>query len=172
MDSLIRRLSRLLRHRWCDEADLHRVLHRDALARVEAAVAASERHHAGQIRVVVEPGLPLSYLWRGLSARARAIMLFGKLRVWDTEHNCGVLVYLLLADRAIEIVADRGLSTRVDPSQWARIVEGMRPDLRQGRFEPGLLQAVAAVDGLLREHFPLAAGESPRNEMPDAPVIL
>jgi len=172
MAGFARRVARLLRHRWFDEADLRRALPRAALGRIEAAVRASEQHHGGQIRVVVESGLPLSYLWRGLSARARALMLFGKLRVWDTERNCGVLVYLLLAEHAIEIVADRGLNAHVDAAQWARIVAEMRRPLREGRFEDSLQQAVAAVDALLREHFPLAAGDSPRNELPDTPVIL
>ena len=97
-------LLRLLRHRWFDDTDLRRALPADALARVEARVAASELHHSGEIRVSVEAGLPLSYLWRGLRARDRALTLFGKLRVWDTEHNNGVLIYLLLAEDRKSVV--------------------------------------------------------------------
>ncbi|MBA2723381.1 MAG: TPM domain-containing protein, partial [Methylibium sp.] len=99
------KLGRLLRHRWLDEDDVRRALGVDALARIEARVRASEAHHSGEIRVCVEAGLPLSYLWRDAAPRERAVTLFGKLRVWDTENNNGVLIYLLLAEHAIEIVA-------------------------------------------------------------------
>ena len=103
-------LPRLLKHRLVDEGDARRLLGKDALARIEARVAASEKRHSGEIRVVVEAGLPFSYLRRGATPRERAVALFGKLGVWDTERNNGVLIYLLLAERAIEIVADRGLN--------------------------------------------------------------
>lgn len=174
MAGIVHRVGRLLRHRWWDEADLRRKLPKAALARIEQGVRGSERRHSGQIRVAVEPGLPLSYLRRGLGARARAVTLFGKLGVWDTEHNNGVLIYLLLADRAIEIVADRGLAACVDAAQWEAIVAAMRPMLREGRFEEGLDAAVAAVDALLTQHFPRAGQPDPGkgNELPDAPVVL
>ena len=110
----LQRLTRLLRHRWAD-GRLRRVLTPEVLQRLGQRVAASERRHTGQIRICAEGGLPLSYLWRGASARERAITQFGKLRVWDTEHNNGVLIYLLLAEHAIEIVADRGLAQRDAP---------------------------------------------------------
>lgn len=165
------RFARLLRHRWLDETDAARALGKGALARLEARVRESERHHSGEIRVSVEAGLPLSYLWRGATPRQRAITLFGKLRVWDTEHNNGVLIYLLLAERAIEIVADRGLVRHVPPEQWAGLVGGMREAFRAGRFEQGLNEAVDDVDALLRRHFPLAPGEPNPNELPDRPDI-
>ena len=161
------RLPRLFKHRWWDEADTRRVLPTDALARVQARVQASEARHSGEIRVCVEGGLPLSYLWQGLPARARAVTLFGKLRVWDTEHNNGVLIYLLLADRAIEVVADRGLARRVPAETWSTLLAGMREAFRAGQFEAGLLQAVDAVDALLLQYFPLAEGEANPNELPD-----
>ncbi|MEK8053245.1 TPM domain-containing protein [Ideonella sp. DXS22W] len=163
---------RLLRHRWWDDADVRRALPAEALARVQARVSASERHHSGEIRVVVEAGLPMSYLWQRLSARQRAVTLFGKLRVWDTEHNNGVLVYLLLAERAIEIVADRGLVRRVPAAEFEALVAAMREAFRAGRFEPGLLTTVDRLDALLRQHFPLAEGEANPNELPDAPTVL
>ena len=103
-------------------------------------------------------------------ANARVAM-FGKLRVWDTEHNNGVLIYLLLAERAIEIVADRGLSSRVDPGEWQRIVERMGSAFHEGRFEEGLTQALEEVSALLVAHFPLAPGEANPNELPDQPVV-
>ena len=151
MRTLWQRLARILRHRWWDERDAARALPPAALKRIEQAVAGSERGHSGEIRIVVEAGLPLSYLWNDLSARDRAITLFGKLRVWDTEANNGVLVYLLLAEHAIEIVADRGLSRQVDAAQWQALIAPMREAFRAGRYEAGLSQAVQAIDGLLRD---------------------
>ena len=163
---------RLLRHRWLDEADVHRVLDAAALGRLAARVQASERHHSGEIRICIEAGLPLSYLRRRAPARERAIAMFGKLRVWDTEHNNGVLVYLLLADRAVEIVADRGLNLQVDAAAWRALAAGMAEAFRAGRFEEGLAAAVDRVDALLRRHYALADGERNPNELPDQPVVI
>jgi uncharacterized membrane protein len=162
---------RLLRHRWLDEDDARRALGAGALERIEQRVRDSERGHDGEIRVCVEAGLPLSYLWRGLSARDRALTLFGKLRVWDTERNNGVLIYLLLAEHRIEIVADRALSRQVDAATWQRIVDAMGASFRAGRFEEGLNAAIDAVDALLRQHFPLTPGGVSPNELPDAPLL-
>ena len=162
---------RLLKHRAVDERDARRMLDAQALLRIEARVAASEALHSGEIRVCVEAGLPLSSLRRNATARERAVALFGKLRVWDTEHNNGVLVYLLLAEHAIEIVADRGLARHVDDAQWQRIVGTMRAAFKGGQFEAGLNQAVDAVDALLRQHFALAPGEANTNELPNAPLV-
>jgi hypothetical protein len=159
------RWSRLLKHRWFDDTDSRRALPADALARVEARVAASERRHSGEIRICVEAGLPLSYLWKGLSARDRAITLFGKLRVWDTEHNNGVLIYLLLAEHAIEIVADRGIHRQAGPEHWQRLIAPMRQAFAGGRFEDGLNQAIAAIDAVLTEHFALAPGQTNPDEL-------
>ncbi len=172
MDALWSRLRRLWRHRWIDEARVHRVLPPELLERLTQRVAASERRHSGQIRICVEAGLPLSYLWRGAPARQRAIMLFGKLRTWDTEHNNGVLIYLLLAERAIEIVADRGLNAHVGASEWGAMTRRMGATFAAGRFEDGLTQALEEVSALLVAHFPLADGAAHRNELPDAPVVL
>jgi uncharacterized membrane protein len=134
-------------------------------------VAASENRHSGEIRICVEAGLPSSYIWRDATARERAVTMFGKLRVWDTEHNNGVLIYLLLAERAIEIVADRGLSRRVSPQEWASLVQRMGSAFQQGRFQEGLTSALEEVSALLVQHFPLAAGETNPNELPDEPVL-
>jgi uncharacterized membrane protein len=161
------RLARILRHRWTDETDTARALGADALERLEQRVAASERRHSGEIRLCVEAGLPLSYLWRDASPRQRALAMFGKLGVWDTEHNNGVLIYLLLAEHAIEIVADRGLNRHVGADEWRRIVDGLSGEFRAGRFEQGLAQAIDTVDALLARHFPLAEGQANPNELPD-----
>lgn len=161
------RLLRILRHRWRDDTDTRRALDDAALDRLAGRVAESETRHSGEIRISVEAGLPLSYLWQRLSARDRALTLFGKLRVWDTEHNNGVLIYLLLAEHAIEIVADRGLARHVPPEHWQAVVAGMREAFRAGRYEAGLLQAVEAVEALLVRHFPLHADGANPNELCD-----
>jgi TPM domain len=172
MASIISRFTRLWRHRWVDEAEVRRALPPDVLERLERRVGASERRHSGEIRICVEAGLPISYVWRDAPPRERAITLFGKLRVWDTEHNNGVLIYLLLAEHAIEIVADRGIDSRVSDEDWSAMAKRMGAAFREGRFEDGLTQALEEVSALLVEHFPLAEGEPDSNELPDAPVIL
>src|SRR5258706_8520090 len=165
------RLLRIFMHRWFDESDTRRALKPEVVERLRQRVAAGERHHSGEIRVCVEAGLPLSYLWRGLTPRDRAITMFGKLRVWDTAHNNGVLIYLLLAEHAIEIVADRGIHAHVGDTQWSLIVGGMREAFRARRYEEGLNAAIDAVDALLRQRFPLVPGEDNPNELPDEPDL-
>jgi uncharacterized membrane protein len=162
---------RLLKHRMLDESDARRTLTKEALARIEAHVGASEKRHRGEIRVVVEAGLPLSYLRRKATPRDRAVAMFGKLGVWDTEGNNGVLIYLLLAERAIEIVADRGLNRHVPAAEWGQIAESMRNAFQGGDFEGGLLRAVDAVDALLVRYFAAQPGDRDVNELPDAPLV-
>ncbi|MCR5884317.1 TPM domain-containing protein [Rhizobacter sp. J219] len=162
---------RILKHRWLDESDARRALAAEALRRLQARVAASEKRHSGEIRICVEAGLPMSYLWRNATPRERAVTMFGKLRVWDTEYNNGVLIYLLLAEHAIEIVADRGLSRHVSAAQWQQITAGMAAAFRQGDYEGGLNAAVDTVCELLSRHFPLSGLEANPNELPDAPVV-
>lgn len=172
---MLSRIKRLLKHRWLDEATTRRAIPPAMVQRLMQRVAASERQHSGEIRFYVEAGLPLSYLWRDAPirqlTRARAVTLFGKLRVWDTANNNGVLIYLLLAEHAIELVADRGLNERVAPQAWQAMVERMRSAFQQGRFEEGLTQALEEVSAILVQHFPLAAGDANANELPDAPVL-
>jgi len=165
------RLARLLKHRSFDEADVRRVLPDAALRRLEQRVHASEKKHSGEIRLCIEAGLPFSYVWKGLTAHDRALALFGKLRVWDTELNNGVLIYLLFAEHKIEIVADRGLKARVPDAQWQAIIERMREPLRAGRFEDGLTLAIDAVEALLEQHFAADPGSANQNELPNAPWI-
>ena len=169
--SFTSRLGRLLRHRLLDEDDTRKAIPPELLERLKRRVAASENRHSGEIRICVEASLPSSYIWRDATPRERAVAMFGKLRIWDTEHNNGVLVYLLLAEHAIEIVADRGLSNRVPVAQWTAMVQRMGEAFRDGRFEDGLTQALEEVSALLVQHFPLAPGESNSNELPDEPVL-
>ena len=172
------KLKTIIKHLWQGEADTARAVPEALLKRLAQRVAASEQRHSGEIRICVEASLPWSYLsqlgrdctMRQLT-RQRAVTMFGKLRVWDTEHNNGVLIYLLLAEHAIEIVADRGITRRVPQATWDTLVAGMREDFRSGRFERGLMQAVDAVDGILSRHFPLAAGDANPNELADAPDL-
>ena len=168
---MMQRIQRLLRHRWHDESDTQRAIPPALAQRLAERVAASERRHSGEVRIYVEAGLPLSYLWRDAKPRERAIAMFGKLGVWDTEHNNGVLIYLLLAEHAIEIVADRGLTRHVPQAQWQEIVQRMGGAFRAGRYEEGLAQAVDEVTALLVRHFPLGEGEANPNELPDQPVL-
>ena len=165
------RLLRILKHRWLDETDARRALDDAALQRLAEHVRASERRHSGEIRLCVEAGLPLSYLWRDAAPRERALAMFGKLRVWDTAHNNGVLIYLLLAEHAIEIVADRGLARQVPQQHWQALARDMSAAFKAGRFEQGLTAAVDAVDQLLLQHFPLAEGAANPNELPDPPFV-
>ena len=163
-------LLRLLRHR-LSELRTHNALAPAALQRLGEQVTASEHRHTGQIRIVTEGSLPWSYLRRGASARERAIMLFGKHHVWDTAHNNGVLIYLLMPEHAIEIVADRGLAHRVPPEEWAALVAQMSSHFQQRDYEAGLAHATQAVTTCLVQHFPRAAGATGINELPDAPVV-
>lgn len=169
------RLTRILKHRWQSDDAAQRAIPPALLNRLAAQVARSEAGHSGEIRIYVEAGLPLSYLWQPANmaqiTRERALTLFGKLRVWDTAHNNGVLIYLLLAEQRIEIVADRGLNERVAPDTWPRLVAGMSAAFKAGDYETGLTQAVQQVSALLQQHFKLQGGQGNPNELPDAPVL-
>ena len=141
-----------------------------ALDAIEAAIRVSETAHGGEIRFAIENSLPGTLVWRGMSGRERAIEMFSNLRVWDTEHNSGVLVYLLLADHDIEIVADRGIAARVDPAEWEQVAQTMEAAFRQGKFERGALEGIERISALLAAHFP-PAGHNP-DELANRPVIL
>ncbi len=166
-----KKLKRIFKHRWLDEADTRKAVPADMLERLRGRVAASEVRHSGEIRICVEAGLPFSDLWRYAGARERAVTLFGKLRVWDTEHNNGVLIYLLLADRSIEVVADRGLNQHVSQPQWQAMVGRLGKNLGASQFEAGLTQALEEVSAVLAEHFAQAPGEINPNELDDSPVL-
>jgi uncharacterized membrane protein len=140
------------------------------LARIEHTIHECEATHAGQIRFAVEHSLDLLDLLRGESARERAVDVFSTLRVWDTEHNNGVLIYLLLADRDVEIVADRGIHARVGKDGWERVCQGMEAAFRRGDFEGGVVGGIRAVSEHLQRHYP-AQGQQ-RNELPDRPAVL
>ena len=173
------KLTLLSKHLWLDASDSQRAIPPDMLNRLAERVAASEQRHSGQIRICVEASLPTSYLLRlnaenTLSAlvRQRAVMMFGKLGVWDTEHNNGVLIYLLLAEHAIEIVADRGLMRHVDAAQWQAMVARMASAFKDKRYEDGLTQALEESSAVLMAHFARnAAAHDHPNELPDTPHL-
>jgi uncharacterized membrane protein len=148
--------------RWLDAAARQRIAER---------IAASEAGHGGEIRVCIERALPAAALRQGVSARERAQVCFGELGVWDTDERCGVLVYLLLAERAIELVADRGITARLPPGRWQTLVDSLGSALRAHEREAGLLSTIDALDALLREHFPLRAGQANPNELTDQPLL-
>lgn len=171
------KLVRILKHRWLDNSDTLRAVPDDMAERLARRVAASEGRHSGEVRLCVEAALPTSYLWRlnanmplSTVVRERALTWFGRLRIWDTEHNNGVLIYLLLAEHAIEFVADRALARRVTPAEWQAIVDRLGARLHEGAFEDGLTQALEEVSALLVTHFPAEAGAVRPNELPDAVV--
>lgn len=143
-----------------------------ALERIAGAIAAGEARHTGELCFAVEAALPLTAVLAGQRARDRAGEVFARLRVWDTEANNGVLVYLLLADQAIEIVADRGLAQRVEPAEWDAICEALAARLRAGEDGAGVMDAIASVSALLERHFPRSEGYVDRNELPDRPHRL
>jgi uncharacterized membrane protein len=165
---------RWLRHELTGARALRKVLSAASLARLGETVAASEQRHSGEIRLAVEASLPLPLFRDGISGRTRALQVFSDLGVWDTEANNGVLIYLLLADHDVEIVADRGIHAKVGAAGWEDICHGMEKAFREGRFEEGLRGGIERVAALLREHFPLAESErhGDRNELPDAPFIM
>jgi len=149
---------------------VRRAFPKAALNAIEDAVRVAEQTHRGQIRFAVEHSLDPVDLWRGETARDRALDVFSQLRIWDTEHNNGVLIYLLLADRDVEIVADRGVHAKVGADRWERICQTMEAAFRQGDFQGGVVRGIQDVGELLQRHYP-ADGAQP-NELPDRPVVL
>jgi len=161
---------RVMRHLSRGRASARRTFPSGALAEIERAIRTTEERHDGQIRFAVEASLELSPLLAGQSARQRAIEVFSELRVWDTEYNNGVLIYLLLADRDVEIVADRGIHVKVEQAVWEGICQKMEIAFRGGHFESGVLAGIHEVGEHLTRYFP--PRDDKLNEMPDAPVIL
>lgn len=142
------------------------------MQRIADAIALGETCHSGEICFAVEGALPATAILRGVQARDRAHDAFGRLRVWDTAANNGVLVYLLLADHRIEIVADRGLRESVSPEQWRGICQLMEERMKAGEPEEAVMRGVAEIGNLLAMYFPQREGELDRDELPNAPVIL
>lgn len=161
---------RTLRHLWAALRTARGQFTGLVCAAIEREIATAESRHAGEIRFVVEAALHPWLLWRGLNARARALQLFGALGVWDTAGNNGVLIYVLLADHSVELVADRGIAARIAPSDWQALCREIEAHYRRGEFEAGSVAAVRGVAAQLARHFPAAGGDA--NELPNQPVLL
>jgi uncharacterized membrane protein len=163
-------MNRIVRHLWTGDRTVRRSLPDAAFDRIQRAVQAAEQRTQGQIRIVVEDSLPLGPLLRDRSPHERAIEVFTQLRVWDTHSNCGVLIYLLFADRAVEIVADRGVHAHVGSGVWTAICSDMENSFKSGQFERGLVDGVETIGRILADHFPSTGRYT--NELPDRPQII
>ena len=164
--------SRWFRHVFATRRSAVRAFPPEALGAIEAAVDASERLHSGEIRVAIEGSLEPGEIAAGKSPRARALEVFAALGVWDTEANNGVLVYVLLADRDVEIVADRGFNGRVTAAQWAAVCEDMEREFRAGRFASGVIVGVEDVGRIIGAHYPQRPGQRDEDELPNRPTLL
>ena len=163
------RMERIFRHLVAGRGKLYRAFPKRLLRKIEDEIKRTEANHNGQIRFVAEHALDIWPLFAGMSARERALDVFSMLRIWDTEQNNGVLIYLLLADRDVEIVADRGIHRRSGEEVWEGICREMEAAFREGRYEEGVLNGIKRVGAELERHFPSAhAG----NELPDKPVLI
>lgn len=168
-----RSLMRCMRHLWMDASDVRRHLPADSLTRLEERVRQSETRHRGELRFCIEGGLSWQAMRQGQNANDRATELFSRLGVWDTEHNNGVLIYLLLAERRIEILADRGISSQVDQQAWQTMVDGIAHHLYLQHYETGLAQAIDEVGAWMRKLYPITAKHTDNpDELPNAVVIL
>lgn len=163
-------LKRIFRHLLATPGQVKRAFPQATLTAIEQAIRSSETMHVGEIRFAVEAGLCGQALYQDQPARERAIDVFSQLRMWDTEHRNGVLIYLLLADHAVEIIADRGVNAKVGPDEWARICKGVEAAFGEGRFESGIMEGIREVRASLITHFP--GGRAGRNELPDKVVVL
>jgi uncharacterized membrane protein len=161
---------RFLKHLFAPAWLARRAFPSGTLNRIEKAIRASEQEHDGELRFVVESVLPLHYLVGKRPSRRRAEDLFAQLKVWDTEHNSGVLVYVQLLNRHIDIVADRGIAAKVEQAEWDAVCRAMEAEFRKGSFEAGALEGLERITRILARHFP-ARGANP-NELPDKPVVL
>ncbi|KAE8759234.1 hypothetical protein FSO04_14940 [Paraburkholderia madseniana] len=163
-------LKRVLKHLFVTRWHVNRAFPTPTLHAIERAIQESHRAHIGQIRFAVEGALHIGALLEGMSARERAIDVFSELQVWDTEHNNGVLIYLLLADHDVEIVADRGVHARIKPGEWEAICSQMEAAFKLGNYHAGVLRGIEEVTALLKRHFP--AQQEKRDELPSKPAVL
>ena len=163
-------IRRISRHLFTTKHHLKSTFPPHVLKAIGQAIKSSETQHCGELRFVIEPALDSLSVLSGVTPRQRAIEIFSQLRVWDTEHNSGLLIYLLLADRAVEIVADRGIHARVGTQQWTAICNQVQSDFKQSAYESGVLAGIASATALLVKNFP--AKGTHKNELPDSPVVL
>ncbi|MEK6595981.1 MAG: TPM domain-containing protein [Pseudomonadota bacterium] len=163
--------ARIMRHLLTGQLAIRRRFPAASLTVIEQAIKQSEMTHGGEICFAVEAALNTASLLRNQTARERAIEVFSQQRIWDTEYNNGVLIYLLLADRDVEIIADRGIHSKISSKEWEDICRAMESAFRQQQFEAGVIQGIKSVGNHLRAHFPPSL-KSERNELADKPVVL
>jgi len=164
------RIRRAWRHLNSSSGDARRAFPEATLAAISEAITAGEQTHRGEVRLIVEKALPFDEAWDGVTNRERALALFADYGVWDTEDNCGVLIYINLAEHKVDIVADRGIDRKIGGATWQGVCRTMTEGFREGRFHDATLAAIEQVNALLREHFP--ANGSRANELPDRPLML
>ncbi|MGH8852661.1 MAG: TPM domain-containing protein [Telluria sp.] len=164
------RIGRAWRHLASSSRDAKRAFPEETLTAISQAITGGEQTHRGEVRLIVEKALPFDDAWGGVSNRQRALALFADYGVWDTEDNCGVLIYINLAEHKVDIVADRGIDRKIDSSTWQAVCRTMTVGFKAGQFHDATLAAVDQVNALLRQHFP--ADGTGRNELPDKPLML
>lgn len=167
--TLMQRAARAWRHATTTQASGRRAFAPAALAAIGSAIGDGERRHRAELRLVVEAALPVELAWRGVTNRERALALFVQYGVWDTEENCGVLIYVNLAERKVDIVADRHIGRKIDAATWQAVCNTMTSGFAAGNYQDSTLAAIGQMNALLQQHFP-ATGERP-NELPDQPII-
>ena len=166
-------IGRLIRHATATHWRTRMLFPTATLDAIEQAIKRAELTHAGEIRFAIETALTPRHILNDVTPRAHALEVFSRLRVWDTESNNGVLIYVQLADRNVEIVADRGFQGRVSPAEWEAVCHLMEEHFRAGRFQVGAIAGVDAIGNLLARHFPQGAGKgSNANQLPDRPTLL
>jgi uncharacterized membrane protein len=170
MGNFSNRLARALRHVRTSAADGRRAFPQETLAAIALAITAGEQTHRSELRLIVEASMPFDAIWAGVSNRQRALALFAEHGVWDTEDNCGVLIYINLAERAVDIVADRNVDRRIDSATWQAVCATMTAGFARGKFHESTVAAVAQVNALLRTHFP--SNGTRANELPDNPIMM
>ncbi len=164
------RMYRLLRHLRTGAGAGRRAFPQEALAQIAAAIGTGEQSHRGELRLIVECAMPLELVWAEVGNRQRALALFAEHGVWDTEDNCGVLIYINLAERAVDIVADRAIGRKIDAETWQSMCATMTAGFARGEFLASTLAAIEHANGLLRQHFPAVGARN--NELPDSPLMI
>ena len=167
---LLAKLKRILTHALVMPWQVRRAFSKSVCESIATAIAASEKGNRAEIRFVVEGALDWPHLWRNIDARTRAVNLFSDLRIWDTEHNNGVLIYLMLADKSVEIIADRGVNGKVGNANWESICRDMQSAFSGGRFVDGAISGIVAISDLLAMHYPPTDGRT--DELPNEPVVM
>lgn len=165
-------LMRIIRHLVTGQSAVKRAFPPDTLNTIKQAIARSETTHSGEIVFAVEAALDISLLLKNHFSRERAIDVFSLLRVWDTEQNNGVMIYLLMADHSVEIIADRGIYTRMEQAEWDAACHTMETAFSQGQFEQGILTGIDVITKVLQQYFPADSAGKRKSELSDYPVVL